>query len=604
MKVKNYFIMILLTIVVLFVVLEHTYAENKASKNLNEFNEDVYNAIDTICNINYDYNISNLKMLSENFGAEFYEEDIERYLSNIIKDEKVINSDTYFILEDGMFATTRADANSMYDILTQEEIEEINQLYDDIETNLVFTCHKKFVKGKDDYYLFMGVPLYDNSYKFKGVIVNDFKASTLEYITKEAFKNLKYPINVSFTNDGKTVYEDNQYKIIKMGKTLEYENDISCYGIKFHLDENLNVISFNYRLTRILVVILLFLIVTDFTFGMIVTKKDEQYIRALYVIFGVGMLLVLLNMFAYFMLIYKSEKVKLETAVNLTGLVIETEAQKNERDIVSLCNLIDDDKYQDRMDTEDFLGDIDIYYSRILEIAIKNIDTLSYIYAYDDNGKMLTYPKTNNTKYHILPERYLTELKNNKKTIFFKEMTDVNTQASSSFLIRPYIVDGKYIGSIALVYDNQKIINILKENNFVKSINKYIISRDGKMTNLNTNESVNIFSDYTFVNNGEWDDGEKVKRDKITYNLKKSKKNRHLDAISTRYTTELIGFEDNMSSLYIDTAQGVVMNVLLYLGIYIFFSRLVIRKNRKKDELLKAANEEYEKQLKKMEYNK
>ena len=60
--------------------------------------------------------------------------------------------------------------------------------------------------------------------------------------------------------------------------------------------------------------------------------------------------------------------------------------------------------------------------------------------------------------------------KENYPNVFYKDMTDMNTQESFIFMLRPFIINDEYYGTMAYMFDDKKILQ-----NFLNLSLVYII---------------------------------------------------------------------------------------------------------------------------------
>lgn len=592
MKVRNYFLVIIFAIMILCSTAEYKYAESKSIGELDEFNEEIYDSLNQITDISKNYTINNLQMFAEYFSNGLELSRVANYFESFEKNNKMLNNESYLILEDGTFLCTSSKSTSMYDVLTQEEIEEITQLYADVKNSLTYTGHNKFIKGENITAIYMGIPLFDASHNFIGVVINDFEVDNYAYVIDKICGD-KFPINVYLENNDNEIYSSVKYNPKKtLGKSITFEKEIEDFAVTVRIEENINLISKEYMIIKMIIVILLLVSLGYFIY-MIFYKKEKEYsVMAAYIIFAFGLVFEVLNVFSYNSIASEIGRFKTKASMDFTEMTIEAESSKNEKDVCSLSNLMEKMLKLYNVPKENFAGFMKTYYSDLIQTAFNKTQTLATVYIYDSFGNMISIPSIEGLNYHKLPDKYLNSAKENYPNVFYKDMTDMNTQESFVFMLRPFVINDEYYGTMAYMFDDKKIDTIIREDDSMESVKKNIISRDGKMTNIKGGDSIQVFTDYDFNSDGVWDDGVQAFKTTISYTIKNKRKFNVKECISTRYSSSVIIFEDYKDIINRDIIESIFMNIFKYLLLYLVTVSVIKNNARKKEAIEKTTQEE------------
>lgn len=159
-------------------------------------------------------------------------------------------------------------------------------------------------------------------------------------------------------------------------------------------------------------------------------------------------------------------------------------------------------------------------------------------------------------------------------------------------MLRPFVINDEYYGTMAYMFDDKKIDTIIREDDSMESVKKNIISRDGKMTNIKGGDSIQVFTDYDFNSDGVWDDNVQAFKTTISYTIKNKRKFNVKECISTRYSSSVITFEDYKDIINRDIIESIFMNIFKYLLLYLVTVSVIKNNARKKEAIEKTTQEE------------
>ncbi|MCQ2978188.1 MAG: cache domain-containing protein [Clostridia bacterium] len=591
MKIKNYLAVIFFALLVITSVIAGKQTENEVFDALIVYEEDICAAVSDYCEIYLDYNRLCLELLEKKYSGNFNLTEFQKdFMSYAEMKEKVLNSNLYLLLEDGTYMTSKDIHGSMSTTLTQSEIEELNSLYDEIKDTMYYQNHKKFVKSKTGYTSFMGMPIYDNDYRFLGIVATDMNTSDFTYIFANIFKtDLK--INVKIETKDNVIYENNKYDPSnKSGKTVQTEKYFGIIDSTMSITEKMFYVSTSLRITRFILLSLfgVFIIYFYIAFKL---NKNGQSIYVLHAMGVIGTLIIVLLALVDARFKVTIQDMNIVTANNFTQMINELEDIRYEREIKRIISRIENDINENIITKENFKETLLSKYKTQIKTAIEHIPEITNVYVYSNDGSMIMLPDREKYLINVVDEKVYAEALHHPFELFIKEGIDINTERNTIFMYCPCVKDKEVIGVILVTLDSKSVSKNITRYKIADSIKKYVINDNVISSIDNENEILDeLYYENDISGEGHWEVDNGIEQKKIKLINKNNNKEVEYFAVESKYTNKKIFFKNDYYIYYRDGYTDIVLCGLIYTILVIIFVNRITNVKKYSDEINDVKN--------------